>query len=249
MSMRFHKLHDGMQRNGCLVMFNFDVPDSLEFVYDEIIEQLLHTIAEMTTNVSRIAIHLLNAMMGHADRRHKLRAERLQVIKVLVAAINARFERSEHDELIDHAWSSLWNLTDETEINCQMFINLDGIKLFLKCYRAFNLHEDLSRNMLGCLGNVAEVKSLRKHMLNPDCLGAFMQLLKPLNTNEGPEAKLDNGALEISYNACGILAHLLSDDEREWVQRSLSRGDVKREMSEAIKSWNHSAERNINYRL
>ena len=179
MSMRTHKLHDGMQRNGCLVMFNFDVPDSLEFVYDEIIEQLLHTIEKMTTNVSRIAIHLLNAMMGHADRKHKLRAERLQVIKVLVAAINSRFERQEHDELIDHAWSSLWNLTDETEINCQMFINLDGINLFLKCYHAFRFHEDLSRNMLGCLGNVAEVKSLRKHMLNEDCLNVFIQLLKP----------------------------------------------------------------------
>ena len=67
-SMQKHKNHDGMQRNGCLVMFNFEIPDNFEFVYDELVLQTLHTIEHMGTQVSRIAIHLLNAMMGHAER-------------------------------------------------------------------------------------------------------------------------------------------------------------------------------------
>ena len=81
-SMKKHQGHEGMQRNGCLVMFNFEIPDNFEFVYDDLVLQTLYTIENMNTTVSRIAIHLLNAMMGHADRQYKVRAPRLNVIQV-----------------------------------------------------------------------------------------------------------------------------------------------------------------------
>ena len=63
--------------------------------------------------------------------------------------------------------------------------------------------------------------------------------LHPSLLRRPPGAKLNHGALEISYNACGILAHLMSDDEEEWVLRCLPRDDVKKEMFNAILSWDH----------
>ena len=112
-------------------------------------------------------------------RQYKCRAPRLNVIQVLVQAISKRVQQERHDELIDHAWSSLWNLTDETEVNCERFIELGGVDMFLKCHQLFGDHQDMIRNMLGCLGNVAEVKALRQKLLTTECLNVFSQLLRP----------------------------------------------------------------------
>jgi len=247
-SMQKHKNHDGMQRNGCLVMFNFEIPDNFEFVYDELVLQTLHTIQTMSTAVSRIAIHLLNAMMGHAERQYKCRAPRLNVIQVLVEAIRKRVDEARHDELIDHAWSSLWNLTDETEVNCARFIELGGIEMFLKCHELFRDYQDMIRNMLGCLGNVAEVRTLRRNLLTTDCLNVFSELLRPPRMEDEAAGPLSNGELEISYNACGILAHILSDGADIWRITTPTRDQIKNDMEAAILTWNFRGERNINYR-
>ena len=59
---------------------------------------------------------------------------------------------------------------------------------------------------------------------------------------------LSHGGLEISYNACGILAHILSDGEKVWSVFSPTRKEIKNKMEEAILKWNFRGERNINYR-
>ena len=59
---------------------------------------------------------------------------------------------------------------------------------------------------------------------------------------------LSHADLEISYNACGILAHILSDGEAIWTVESPSRAQIKQNMHSAIMTWNFRGERNINYR-
>lgn len=34
---------------------------------------------------------------------------------------------------MEFSWSALWNITDETPDNCQMFLNCHGMSLFLEC--------------------------------------------------------------------------------------------------------------------
>lgn len=34
---------------------------------------------------------------------------------------------------MEFSWSALWNITDETPDNCQMFLNCHGMRLFLEC--------------------------------------------------------------------------------------------------------------------
>jgi Zyg-11 family protein len=62
----------------------------------------------------------------------------------------------------------LWNITDETPENCRRFIeDNNGLKTYLDCLELWSDKRDLVRNMLGLLGNVAEVKELRHYLVTP----------------------------------------------------------------------------------
>lgn len=39
------------------------------------------------------------------------------------------------DQVMEFSWSALWNITDETPDNCEMFLNFNGMKLFLDCLK------------------------------------------------------------------------------------------------------------------
>jgi len=39
------------------------------------------------------------------------------------------------DQVMEFSWSALWNITDETPDNCQMFLECNGMKLFLDCLK------------------------------------------------------------------------------------------------------------------
>ena len=86
---------------------------------------------------------------------------------------------------METAWSCMWNVTDETPINCKRFLDGDGMDLFLRCKTEFPNKQDLLRNMMGLLGNVAEVPNLRSHLMNADFVAEFHFLLN--STSDGIE--------------------------------------------------------------
>uniref|UniRef100_A0A3P9NMH9 Zyg-11 related, cell cycle regulator n=1 Tax=Poecilia reticulata TaxID=8081 RepID=A0A3P9NMH9_POERE len=141
------------------------------------------------------------------------------------------------DQVMEFSWSALWNITDETPDNCQMFLNCRGMSLFLECLEEFPDKQELHRNMLGLLGNVAEVKSLRPQLLTPQFITVFSNLL---------ESKADG--IEVSYNACGVLSHIMFDGPQVWSMEEPRRDAVMDRMWDAIQSWDVSSRRNINYR-
>ena len=53
--------------------------------------------------------------------------------------------------------------------------------------------------------------------------------------------------IEASYNACGVIAHMMSDGPYAWTIE-LSREEVLKLMTKAIKRWPLKIKRNINYR-
>ena len=67
-----------------------------------------------------------------------------------------------------------------------------------------------------------------------------------LATNPTEEEQLSQN-MEIQYNACGTLAHLLSDGPGVWnVKRK--RDDVRKGLYNAVESWDLRSQRRINYR-
>ena len=68
------------------------------------------------------------------------------------------------------------------------------MELFLQCKERFYNHNDLLRNMMGLLGNVAEVKELRPQLMTTEFVSEFLLLVD--STSDG---------IETSYNAAGVL--------------------------------------------
>lgn len=54
--------------------------------------------------------------------------------------------------------------------------------------------------------------------------------------------------IEVSYNACGIFANIMSDGAPAWTVPTPSRQSVLQDMTAAISQWKLNSKRNINYR-
>ncbi len=89
------------------------------------------------------------------------------------------------DDVMETAWSCMWNVTDETPVNCRRFLDGGGMRLFLLCKERFPDKQDLLRNMMGLLGNVAEVPALRPALMTSEFVSEFFYLLD--STSDGIE--------------------------------------------------------------
>ncbi|XP_034133936.1 protein zer-1 homolog isoform X1 [Drosophila guanche] len=261
--MEMHLTDDTMLRNGYLTLTQFHMPADVLFEYERLIKILLHGVSktEQEGFVQRIAIYLLNTLACQVDGRQKLFLGEMGVVSNMLTLIKDRLTRSVFDDVMEVAWSTMWNVTDETAINCKRFLIGRGMEYFLKCLHTFPDRDELLRNMMGLLGNVAEVKWLRPQLMTQEFIEVFARLLDSLsdgievgraNTRRG---RLDNGndnranvRFQVSYNAAGVLAHIASDGADAWTIKSPSREHVLDRMVAAIQRWNIKSERNINYR-
>ncbi|XP_069604144.1 protein zer-1 homolog [Ranitomeya imitator] len=228
-----------VQRNCCLTLCNFGIPEELEFQYQRVNELLLNILipTRQDESIQRIAVHLCNALVCQVDNDHKEAVGKMGFVMTMLKLIQKKLQDRTCDQVMEFSWSALWNITDETPDNCEMFLNYGGMKLFLDCLREFPEKQELHRNMLGLLGNVAEVRELRPQLMTPQFITVFSNLL---------ESKADG--IEVSYNACGVLSHIMFDGPEAWFISEPTRQEVDERMWRAIQSWDISSRRNINYR-
>ncbi|XP_015513478.1 protein zer-1 homolog isoform X1 [Neodiprion pinetum] len=237
--MSAHRDEETMMRNGCLALCQFRIPHDVMWNYEELVRVLLHSAenAEQEGFVQRIGLYLLNSLACQVDGRHKRLLGELGCVPTMLRLIEYRLEGGLFDDVLEVAWSTMWNMTDETPINCQRFLVAQGMRLFLGCVDAYPNKEELLRNMMGLLGNVAEVENLRPQLMEERFVAVFARLLNS-----------DSDGIEVSYNAAGILAHMAADGREAWVVKNPDRDYVLSRMSTAIDRWDLSAARNINYR-
>uniref|UniRef100_A0A8C8RT51 Protein zer-1 homolog n=1 Tax=Pelusios castaneus TaxID=367368 RepID=A0A8C8RT51_9SAUR len=228
-----------VQRNCCLTLCNFSIPEELEFQYRRVNELLLNILnpTRQDESIQRIAVHLCNALVCQVDNDHKEAVGKMGFVMTMLKLIQKKLVDKTCDQVMEFSWSALWNITDETPDNCEMFLNYSGMKLFLECLKEFPEKQELHRNMLGLLGNVAEVKELRPQLMTSQFISVFSNLL---------ESKADG--IEVSYNACGVLSHIMFDGPEAWGICEPRREEVVDRMWAAIQSWDINSRRNINYR-
>lgn len=139
----------------------------------------------------------------------------------MLVLIADRLERRVCDDVLEVAWSTMWNVTDETPDNCKRFLDDNGLYFFLTCLevsihhflntKQFSCHkfnvddikcfllqrfpgkEELLRNMMGLLGNVAEVAHLRPVFMDTQLLQVFSELLE--STSDGIEVTISYALL------------------------------------------------------
>lgn len=51
----------------------------------------------------------------------------------MLSLICDRLARQVFDDVMEVAWSTMWNVTDETAINCERFLDGRGMEYFLEC--------------------------------------------------------------------------------------------------------------------
>jgi len=234
-----------MMRNGCLALSQFRYAGDFHYDYERLVKALFCAVSfdyytqvrDEPSFVLQAGITLLNTVACNVDGRQKLILGNMGVIEKMLELIKFRLNTRICDLVMETAWSTMWNVTDETPINCQRFLDGGGMKLFLDCKEEFPSKENLLRNMMGLLGNVAEVQSLRSKLMSTPFVREFARLLN--STLDG---------IEVSYNAAGVLAHLVSDGSEAWTILQPTREEVVDKMVGAIGTWDLKSNRNINYR-
>ena len=239
-AMHKHRNDITMLRNASLTLVHFKIPQDVLFEYSRLVEILLYIVSKDEDEfVQRLGVYLLNTLACQVEGEQKLLVGDLGAISKMLALIASKLQRGQCDEVMETAWSTMWNVTDETPVNCQRFLDNGGMDYFMQCVAKFPSKSELLRNMMGLIGNVAECPDLRRRLMEERYINCFTDMLS--STTHG---------IEISYNAAGILAHIVSDGDQLW-QRFLpttNRSIVLEKLSNAISSWQINSKRNINYR-
>jgi len=246
--MRRYREDGVLMRNGCMVLWRFD-PDTgpshgkhedLLLQYPAVVDTLLyvgeHYTAGEENYTQRAAVFLLNQLVCQVDGEQKV-VRGVEIVEGMLRIVRQKLQHNTCDDVMETAWSVMWNVTDETPGNSQRFLDDDGMEVFLQCKEAFPDKPDLLRNMMGLLGNIAEVRACRRRLMFGPFVAEFSFLLD--SSKDG---------IEVSYNAAGVLSHLASDGPGGWSIQEPSREHVLERLVRAVSRWDVQARRDINYR-
>ncbi|XP_022789146.1 protein zer-1 homolog isoform X2 [Stylophora pistillata] len=236
-AMDYHVAEEQLQKNCCLTLCNFRIPSDLPSDFRKIVEVLLRTATIHKPDlIQRIAIGICNMVVCQIQDSPKIVVGRdLKGVEKILQII--RYKMGNNPELggvMEGCWSALWNMTDETPENCALFIVHGGLELFRKCHERMSDRRDLVRNMLGLMGNVAEVAGLRPKLM--PFVHVFYELL------------LTEGELEVTYNAGGIVSHLAFDGVNNWTSHTVSRTQALQRLAETVDKWDIETARQMSYR-
>lgn len=112
-------------------------------------------------------------------------------------------EHQDVDTTMKFTLSALWNLTDESPSTCGVFLEENGLNLFLDVLNVYQDETAVETKVLGLINNIAEVPQLRSALMRDDFLQRLQHLLK-------------SALIDVSYFAAGIVAHLASDGDTVW---------------------------------
>lgn len=103
--------------------------------YEALVKVLLYSArhAESEGFVQRIGIYLLNSLACQVEGTKKRLLGKLGCVGTMLILVHDRVECDLPDDVLEVAWSTMWNMTDETPINCQRFLDERGMSLFLRC--------------------------------------------------------------------------------------------------------------------
>lgn len=236
--MHYHKASRVILINGGLTLLF--MPDIIS-EHSRVATISLHMCQDSDPRTQSFGTTLLNTLACQVGGEQKIYIGELNAIETMTEIIKAKIKENNCDEILETAWSTLWNITDETPVNCERFLKCNGFEAFEDCMDKFNHNKEVLRNIMGLLGNVAECKTLRMKFMQDRYIRRFESLLS---------SPIDG--IECSYNACGILAHLISDGQGFW-DTHLPVGKIRfnkimDKMCAAIDRWPINSRRNINYR-
>lgn len=156
-------------------------------------------------------------------------------MRKLLTMVEARMVNKTIDITMKFTLSALWNLTDESPATCQMFLDEDGLDLFLKMLEHYEFETSIETKVLGLLNNIAEVERLRVHLMKESFLLALRKLLHSRH-------------IDVSYFSAGIIAHLSSDGPASWTVDTVDRDEILRDLGHVVMKWVTPSSEMVAYR-
>ena len=92
----------------------------------------------------------------------------------MLSLIRDKLETKTHDDILELAWSVMWNVTDETPSNCQRFLDGHGMQYFTECLKVSALHYyRLTHRWIGFIWYFfkSEISNITDKMDMPGVLG------------------------------------------------------------------------------
>merc|ERR1719419_1791870 len=156
-------------------------------------------------------------------------------MKKLLSIVRGRMQEGLLDITMKFTLSALWNLTDESPRTCKVFLDEEGMELFLDVLNTFPGEAAIETKILGLLNNIAEVSWLRSSLL----VDPFIDRLREL---------LNSKSIEVSYFAAGIVAHLASDRPELWTVAGTPKSVITGELWAVVSGWTYPEEEMVAYR-
>eukprot|EP00092_Neocalanus_flemingeri_P024231 GFUD01026280.1.p1 GENE.GFUD01026280.1~~GFUD01026280.1.p1 ORF type:complete len:410 (-),score=123.66 GFUD01026280.1:114-1160(-) len=236
-----HKEDTSLMGGGCLLLWiRFQVPQDLLCLYERVVDILMYIVehhsGEDDSYIEHEAVDLFNMLVCHFDGEQE-KAVGIKIIDTMLRIVRNKLDWKLCDDVMETAWYGMWSVTEESPANSERFLDQHGMELFLQCKETFPNRLDLLRNMMGLLGNVAEVKECRKRLMTSAFVEEFSFLL---------DSQTDG--IEVSYNAAGVLSHMASDGPEAWTITCPARDHVLERLVRAVNRWDINTKRNINYR-
>jgi len=222
---------------------------------------------DKANRISTLTVKAINTSICQSACGKKNTVGKMKLIETILSISRlgfSMFRQSPHEtdginfcDLLLETWSTLWNITDEQAGNCDRFVEYGGLELYLDTYfvcsqvktddrRVTIKITTLIRNMLGLMGNIAEVSHVRPKLLESEDMIKSFYMLRSYNKESDSECDI----IEIRYSAAGILSHICSDGPDKWQfgDEELSYNTVLKGIEEAVDSWNINSKRSINYK-
>jgi len=156
-------------------------------------------------------------------------------MKKLLSIVRGRMQEALMDITMKFTLSALWNLTDESPRTCQVFLQEDGMDLFLEVLQTFPNEAAIETKILGLLNNIAEVSWLRSSLM----VDSFINILRSL---------LHSDSIDVSYFAAGIVAHLASDKPEAWIVASVTKPMMTNDLWNVVADWVYPKDEMVAYR-
>ncbi|VEN53111.1 unnamed protein product [Callosobruchus maculatus] len=226
-----------LQKNALLMLCSDRILQDVSFDRFKCARLVLDALCHFDdVNMDRMAVAICSILAAKisTEETSELGARHEYMLKLL-AMVRTRVVSCSADITLKFTLSALWNLTDESAATCTVFLEQQGVHLFLSVLRVFKDNSAIETKVLGLLNNIAEVARLREHLMQTDLMKELFVLLKSEN-------------IDVSYFAAGIVAHLASDCEELWKTLGYSRDDMLRELESAVIQWKVPESEMVAYR-
>lgn len=236
-AMEGYPQHQQLQKNVLLTIYSYRILQEVEFDRFRCTRLVLDCLCSWhDQHMIRMSVAICSILAAKISTHETSElGSKENYMRKLLSIVQERTHNTMVDITLKFTLSALWNLTDDSPKPCQVFLDENGMKLYLDVLISFRGELAVETKVLGLFNNIAEVKHLRHYLVENVFITALSELLQSTN-------------IEVSYFAAGIVAHIISDADLNWSKLEISQADMSMSLWQVVNAWRIPADEMVAYR-